>query len=207
MAPRGWSPTSSRLGNATGGRGWGRSAPAVLLAVVLVAAVVLPARLEVRTEGGGPVAAWSAEPPSGLAAAVGEVLRPGDLLVVEQRLGWGGYAAELARGWEDEDFAEALDRRAVSGELADVTRVVTSVGPLRTADPTVVPPGGTPARVVLLSLRSTAADRFAEAAAAACSSGPRLRDGRLYDTRLWVLECESVPGRTALSEVADHPSR
>ena len=189
------------------GRGWGRSAPAVLLAAVLVAAVVLPARIEVRTEGGGPVAAWSAEPPSGLAAAVGEVLRPGDLLVVEQRLGWGGYAAELARGWEDQDFAATLDRRAVSGELADVARVVTSVGPLRTADPTAVPPGGTPARVVLLSLRSTAADRFAQAAAAACSSGPRLRDERLYDTRLWVLECEPVPERTALSAVADHPSR
>jgi len=34
-----------------------------------------------------------------------------------------------------------------------------------------------------------------------------LRDRRLYDTRLWVLECESLPDRTSLSEVADDPAR
>ena len=190
-----------------GGRGWRRAASAMLLAAVLVAAVVVLPRLEVRTEGGGPVAAWSAEPPSALAAAVARSCGPVTSSSSSSGSAGAGYAAELARGWGDEAFAAALDRRAVSGEVADVARVVTSVGPPRTADPAVVPPGGAPARVVLLSLRSTAADRFVEAAAAACSSGPRLRDARLHDTRLWVVECESVPARTALSDVADHPSR
>ncbi len=69
------------------------------------------------------------------------------------------------------------------------------------------PPAGSPARVVLLSLRSSAADRFVEAAAAGCTPGRRSPDRRLRDTRLWVLECGSTPAATRLSAAPDDPVR
>lgn len=192
-----------------------RPVSALVLAAPVVASGLLPLRVEVRPVGeGATTTQWSTEPPSALAEAVGEVLEPGDLLVIEQRLGWGGYAGVLARAWGDDALAAELDRRAVSGDLTDITRSVTSVGPPRTSDPSVaasgsaaVAPTGEPVRVVLLSLRSTAAKRFLEAAGGQCTAGPRTRDRRLRDTRLWVVSCQSDPGRTALSAVADHPSR
>jgi hypothetical protein len=200
----------------TGPRGsWRRPVSALLLAAAVVAAGLLPLRVEVRPVGEGVTTTkWSVDPPSALAEAVGEVLEPGDLLVIEQRLGWGGYAGVLARAWGDDALAAELDRRAVSGDLADITRSITSVGPPRTSDPAVaasgsaaVPPTGEPVRVVLLSLRSTAAYRFLEAVDGQCTAGPRTRDRRLSDTRLWVVSCQSAPAGTALSAVADHPSR
>ncbi len=180
----------------------------MLVAGVLVAGVVLVGRVGGPTTDARRAAApWSADPESALARAVGEVLRPGDLLVVEQRVGWGGYAGELARAWGDGDLTAALDDRAVSGDLGDVTRVVASTGPPRTVAVGEAAPTGAPARVVLLSLRSTAADRFVAAASAGCTAGPRVTDARLRDTRLWVLQCDSAPAATRLSDVPDDPVR
>lgn len=187
-------------------RGAGRRpGAAVLLGAVLVTGLVLPARVEVRPVGGAtPHPGWSSDPPSRLAQAVGAVLRPGDLLVVEQRVGWGGYAGDLARAWGDDGFAAALDRRAVAGELTDVTRYVSSTDPPLTTD---APTGGGPRRVVLLSLRGTALDRFLAAAGTECAAGPESGDPRLRDSHLWVLRCASVPDPTSLSTVADDPVR
>ena len=185
-----------------------RTATAVVLAGSLVVGVALVGQDGgLRTDARQAGAPWSADPESTLATAVAEVLRPGDLLVVEQRVGWGGYAGELARAWGDDELAAVLDRRAVSGDLADVTRVVASTGPPRTTAVAATTPLRAPARVVLLSLRSSAAGRFVEAAAAGCTAGPRLLDPRLGDTRLWVLECDSTPGATRLSAVPDDPVR
>ena len=185
----------------------GRRAAAVLLVAVplLVAAVLLGGTG--GSSGGGSTGSgtWSANPGSPLAEAVGDVLQPGDTLVVEQRVGWGGYAATLARAWGDDDLALALGRRAVLGDLGDVTRTVGSVAPTRTV--TGASRSGAPSRVVLLSLRSTAADRFLEATSAGCTAGAPSTDPRLGDSRLWVLRCDSTPGATELSAVPDHPDR
>ncbi len=186
--------------------------PRMVTAVALAGLLVLGVGVLGR-DGGLPTDAyratssWSADPESALAQAVGEALRPGDLLVVEQRVGWGGYAGELARAWGDDDLAAALADRAVSGDLADITRVVASTGPPRTVAAGEATPTGVPARVVLLSLRSTAADRFVAAAPAGCTAGKRVRDPRLRDTRLWVLQCDSTPGSTDLSAAPDDPVR
>lgn len=195
-----------------------RRAAGVVAAVVLAGSLVVGVALVgrdggLRLDARQAAAGWSADPESALAQSVGEVLRRGDLLVVEQRVGWGGYAGELARAWGDADLAAALDRRAVSGDLADVARVVTSTGPPRTvaaggADETgEAGPSGAPVRVVLLSLRSGAAERFVEVAGAGCTAGPRSSDRRLRDTRLWVLECDSAPTATRLSAAPDDPVR
>ncbi|HET6968461.1 MAG TPA: hypothetical protein VFI44_09300, partial [Ornithinibacter sp.] len=195
VVARGSSAAGTRRGPAVAG---------VLLGAAWAAALVLP-WAEVRPVGEGtPAARWSSEPPSPLAAAVAGVVAPGDHLVVEQRVGWGGYAGDLARAWGDEDLAAALDRRAVAGELTDVTRSVSATGPPLTTD--VLAADG-PRRVVLLSLRETALDRFRAAAGTECTVGPESVDPRLGDSHLWVLRCESVPEPTSLSTVADDPVR
>lgn len=178
----------------------------LLLGVAVAVGVVLPARVDVRPVGGQPQARqWSPDPASPVAAAVAAALQPGDLLVIEQRRGWGGYAADLAHAWGDDGFSQALDRRAVSGDLTDVVRSVSATAPPVTSQ--APPSGGGPRRVVLLSLRATAADRFVAASGAGCARGPESRDPRLSDSHLWVLRCASTPGRTSLSRSADDPVR
>ncbi len=178
---------------------------AVLLALA-VTSVLVAAEADIRPPGPpGRQVAWSANPASPLADAVADRLSPGALLVVEQRVGWGGYAGQLADAWHDESMAAALDERVVSGALDDVSRTVVATDPVRTE--TGVDGTAGPTRVVLLSLRSTALDRYlTRTRSAGCREVGAIREPDLGDTRLWLIDCERAPDRTDLSSVADAPS-
>jgi hypothetical protein len=175
----------------TGPRGsWRRPVSALLLAAAVVAAGLLPLRVEVRPVGEGVTTTkWSVDPPSALAEPVGEVLEPGDLLVIEQRL--GGYAGVLARAWGDR-------ARGRAGPSSRELTSPTSPGRSPSAHHERVIPRWQP--VVPRPFRRRPVH-------GQCTAGPRTRDRRLSDTRLWVVSCQSAPAGTALSAVADHPSR